>query len=156
VRRAFVVALAAAALAFALAASCTTEDLCGESPLCGAGGNVATNCEPACTVGPCSNSPTFQDCGDGGSCQIATGDPNSTRFFRSRAVCVVPGSSSCNPDAGPGPSCDGLGNVTGCSAYGRVILAPCSQAGLFFANAECCITGVNPDAGVPDGGDAGP
>jgi hypothetical protein len=156
-KKTFVLALLAAALSFALAVSCTSEDLCGQSPLCDA--NVATNCDPSCTVGPCSNSPTIRDCGEQASCQIASGDINSTRFFRARAVCVVSGSSGCDPDASTPPTCDGLGNIQGCSAYKQVIVAPCAQAGLFFDSSECCLhppDGGLPDAGAPDAGDAGP
>ena len=156
-----VLALLGAALAFGFSLSCSSEDLCGESPLCD--NNAATNCEPSCTVGPCSNAPFTEDCGQNATCQIATGDINSTQFFRSRAVCVVAGSSSCDPASSPAPTCDGLGNIQGCSAYKQVIIAPCDNAGLFFANSDCCTQpfdggtdGGLGDGGLPDGGDGGP
>ena len=151
-----------ALLAAALVLACASEDLCGESPLCDS--NQATNCEPGCTVGPCSNSPFTQDCGQGASCQVIPGDLNSTRFFRSRALCVLNDSDVCDPSSAPEPTCDGLGNVQGCSAYGRFIVARCSESGLFFADPACCSgdggtsDGGLPDGGAPDGGapDAGP
>jgi hypothetical protein len=138
-------------LAAALVLACAGADLCGQSPLCDE--NQATNCEPSCTVGPCSNSPFSQDCGEGATCQVLPGDINSTRFFRSRALCVVNGSDVCDPDTAPAPTCDGLGNVQGCSAYGHFVVTPCSESGLFFANAGCCSgDGGTSDGGLGDGG----
>ncbi|HLL52430.1 MAG TPA: hypothetical protein VK447_02730 [Myxococcaceae bacterium] len=134
-----------------LATGCPARDYCAESPLCE--DNRAINCEPICQVGPCSNGPKFRECGASATCRIVPGDPSSARFFRGRAVCVLPQTDVCDPATAPAPTCDGLGNITGCSAYRRVIVASCSQAGLFFAQPACCASGA--DGGVPDGGQGG-
>lgn len=143
-----------------LLSACTERDLCAETPLCEEG--RAINCESACTVGPCSNGPQFQTCGEAESCTIALGDQETQRFRRSRAVCAQ-GQEACEPATAAAPTCDSEGNVTGCSAYKRTIRVSCSQAGLFFEDAACCRGGTTPppaDGGVSDGGtsgsDAGP
>jgi hypothetical protein len=101
---------------------------------------------------------------------VVVGDTSSQRFFRSRALCIEDGSASCDPDTAGPPVCDGSGLVMCCSGYKRVIRASCSQAGLYFTNADCCRTGAQsdggtqtdggtqPDGGTSDGGspDAGP
>jgi hypothetical protein len=155
--RLFVALCAASVLVLA---GCESENLCGLSPLCRDG--QAINCDPSCTVGPCSNSPTFQDCpADTTTCVVALGDPSSTRFFRSRAVCQVTGSASCDPAVAGPPVCDGLGSVEGCSAYGEVIHASCESASTFFEDAACCSgpldggTDAGTDAGTDGGVDAG-
>lgn len=137
-------------------AGCESENLCGLSPLCRDG--QAINCDLSCTVGPCSNSPTFQDCpADTTTCVIAVGDQTSTRFFRSRAVCRLNGSASCDPAASAPPVCDGLGNVEGCSAYGEVIHVSCASASTFFEEAACCSEpfDAGTDGGTDGGSDAG-
>lgn len=140
---------AAAALALM---GCEEGNLCGLSPLCRDG--QAINCDPSCTVGPCSNSPTFQDCPeDTTTCVIAVGKQDSTRFFRSRAVCQLNGSASCDPSVSAPPVCDGLGSVQGCSAYGEVIVASCTSAATFFEDAACCSQPF--DGGTDGGADAG-
>jgi hypothetical protein len=150
------VALLAASLTVVALAGCPARDYCAESPLCE--DNRAVNCEPSCQVGPCSNGPKFRECGAQTRCEIRPGDPSSTRFFRARAVCVLPQTDVCDPATAPTPTCDGLGNITGCSAYKRVIVASCSQAGLFFASSACCASGPGDggtDGGTPDGGTGG-
>lgn len=136
-----------------LLSACTERDLCAETPLCEDG--RAINCESACTVGPCSNGPQFQACGEAEACTIVLGDQETQRFRRSRAVCAQ-GQDACDPTTASAPTCDSEGNVTGCSAYKRTIRVSCSQAGLFFENAACCRGGTTPppptDGGVPDGG----
>lgn len=149
-----------ASLALALlAGGCPSGDLCAQAPLCD--NNRTINCEPDCFSNPCSNGAKFHDCGAGATCEIRPGNLGSERFFRARAVCTVNGSDSCDPATAPAPTCDGLGNITGCSEYHRLTVAACSQAWLFFANAACCAGGGDggrPDAGPPDGGmsDGGP
>jgi hypothetical protein len=131
--------------------ACSDRDLCAEAPLCEE--NRAINCEPTCTVGPCSTGAHPLDCGDTATCTIVTGDLASPRFFRSRALCVQEGSASCDPATAPAPVCEGKTIVTGCSEYKRVIRASCSQSALYFSNAPCCLTGGGPgDGGVPDAG----
>ncbi len=148
--------------ALLLLSACSSSDLCAEAPSCDEEG-LAINCEPGCTVGPCSNGPQFQQCAEAEACSIVTGDINSPRFFRSRALCTQ-SADACDPATAAAPVCDGAGAVTGCSAYKRVIRISCSQAGLYFENAACCRGGTNPgppdagsgtDGGVPNGADGG-
>ena len=144
--------LALCATAVLALAGCESENLCGLSPLCRDG--QAINCDPLCTVGPCSNSPVFQDCpADTTTCTIAVGKQDSTRFFHSRAVCQVTGSASCDPETSEAPVCDGLGSVQGCSAYGEVIVVSCRSAATFFEDAACCSQPI--DGGTDAGTDAG-
>ncbi|MDY7228630.1 hypothetical protein [Hyalangium rubrum] len=136
--------------------ACNDRDLCAESPLCEE--NRAVNCEPSCTVGPCSNGPNILPCGESAMCSIVPGDINSQRFFRSRALCVQEGSASCDPTTSGAPTCDGQGAqgiISGCSEYKRVIRASCTQAGLYFSNTACC-QGEPTDGGTPDGGTSTP
>lgn len=139
-----------------LLSACTERDLCAETPLCEEG--RAINCESACTVGPCSNGPQFQTCGEAEACTVVLGDQETQRFRRSRAVCAQ-GQDACDPATAGAPTCDGERNVTGCSAYKRTIRVACSQAGLFFEDAACCrgVTTSPPptDGGLPDGGTSG-
>ncbi|XXF76482.1 hypothetical protein P2318_26005 [Myxococcaceae bacterium GXIMD 01537] len=135
-----------------LLCACSETDYCAEAPLCEDG--RAINCEPSCTVGPCSTGPHFQTCAESEACTIVPGDLTSSRYFRSRALCVQ-GAEACDPATAGPPSCDGQGSVTGCSGYKRVIHTSCSQAGLYFESAPCCRGAPNPstpDAGTPDGG----
>ncbi len=141
--------------------SCSSRDYCAEAPLCENG--QAINCERTCSVGPCSTGANIVDCGESATCSVVVGDINSPRFFHSRALCVADGSASCDPSTAGAPVCDGQGTVMGCSGYNRVIRASCSQAGLYFTNADCCRGGTQGDGGTPDGGspdggspDAGP
>ncbi|ADO74069.1 hypothetical protein [Stigmatella aurantiaca] len=137
--------------------ACSDRDLCTEAPLCEDG--RAINCEPSCPVGPCSTGPSSLACGESATCTIVPGDLASPRFFRSRALCVEEGSASCDPATAGPPVCPGDGLIQGCSAYKRVIRAPCAQAVLYFTNVACC-SGAGPvDGGTPDGGtssDGGP
>lgn len=140
-----------------LLSACSTSDPCNEAPKCD--GTLAINCEPSCLVGPCSNGAQFTTCTESETCTIIPGDVSSSRFFRSRALCVQ-GTGSCDPATSGAPTCDGQGNVSGCSAYKHVIHTSCSQAGLYFEDAACCRNGGTPgtpdagtsDGGVPDGG----
>ncbi len=147
--------------ALLLLSACSSSDPCAEAPLCDEEG-LAINCEPGCTVGPCSNGPQFQQCSEAETCTIVSGDINSPRFFRSRALCTQSG-EACDPATAGAPVCDGAGAVTGCSAYKRTIRIACSQSGLYFENAACCRGGNVPgpsdggtsDGGVPNGGGSG-
>jgi hypothetical protein len=134
-----------------LLSACSERDLCAETPLCEEG--RAINCESACTVGPCSNGPQFQTCGEGESCTVVLGDQETQRFRRSRAVCAQ-GEATCEPATAGPPTCDSEGNVTGCSAYKRTIRVACAQSGLFFENAACC-RGIVPPNTSTDGGTSG-
>lgn len=139
-----------------LLSACSSEPTCAEAPRCDEEG-VALNCEPSCTVGPCSTGPHLLQCGEGERCTVVTGDLGSAHYHRSRALCVQ-GGEACDPATAGAPVCDGTGMVTGCSGYKRVIRTACSQAGLYFENAGCCRSGSTPspsDGGVPDGGSAG-
>jgi hypothetical protein len=130
---------------------CSERDLCAEAPTCDE--NLAINCEPSCTVGPCSTGPHTLECGDNARCSVITGDTSSPRFFRSRALCIEEGNASCDPATAGEPVCEGTSVVTGCSGYKRVIRAPCSQSALYFTDAPaCCRGGGSGDGGVPDGG----
>jgi hypothetical protein len=134
-----------------LLSACSERDLCAETPLCEEG--RAINCESACTVGPCSNGPQFQTCGEAESCTVVLGDQETQRFRRSRAVCAQ-GEATCEPATAGPPTCDSEGNVTGCSAYKRTIRVACAQSGLFFENAACC-RGIVPPNTTTDGGTSG-
>ncbi len=135
--------------------SCSSRDYCAEAPLCEQ--DKAINCEPSCTVGPCSTGPNIVDCGGSASCSVVVGETSSPRFFRSRALCIEDGSASCDPATAPPPTCDGSGLVMGCSGYKRIIRASCSQAALYFTSADCCRATAQPDGGMPDGStDGGP
>jgi hypothetical protein len=136
--------------------SCASRDTCAEAPLCEE--DHAINCERSCTVGPCSTGANTVDCGASASCTVVVGDTTSPRFFRSRALCIEEGSESCDPAVAGAPLCDGQGLVVGCSGYKRVIRASCSQAALYFTNADCCRGSSTGDGGIPDGGspDGGP
>jgi hypothetical protein len=140
--------LSLAPLLFLLA--CSERDLCAEAPLCEE--DRAINCEPTCTVGPCSTGSHTLECGENATCSIVTGDVSSARFFRSRALCVQEGSASCDPATSGAPVCEGTSVVVGCSDYKRVIRAPCAQSALYFTNAPCCRGGGSGDGGVADGG----
>ncbi|MFL5319190.1 MAG: hypothetical protein ACJ790_06000 [Myxococcaceae bacterium] len=148
--------LAAAAVVTALfvlgLAGCPTDD-CANAPACQNG--KALNCVDSCSVGPCSTGANFRDCGQL-SCEVVIGNPASVRFSHDRALCVND-ATACDPKTAPPPQCDFKGSVSGCSQYGRNITADCAQAAVFFDNATCCLTNVNPDAGAPDSGtpDAG-
>ncbi len=128
--------------------ACSGRDLCAEAPLCEE--NRATNCEPTCTVGPCSTGAHTLECGEEATCSIVLGDPASARYFRSRALCVQEGSASCDPATAGAPVCEGNKVVTGCSGYRRIIRAPCAQSALYFTDAPCCRSGGN--GGGTDGG----
>lgn len=132
--------------------ACSDRDLCAESPLCEK--DQAINCEPTCTVGPCSTGPSVLECGGSAQCTIVPGDLSSSRFHRSRALCVEEGSESCDPATAAPPVCDGTGLIQGCSEYKRVIRASCSQAALYFTRTDCCRGGGGgqEDGGTPDGG----
>ncbi|HVG60086.1 MAG TPA: hypothetical protein VNA24_16125 [Hyalangium sp.] len=135
--------------------ACSDRDYCAEAPLCEQ--DKAINCEPSCTVGPCSTGPNTVECGSTASCSVVVGDTSSPRFFRSRALCIEEGTASCDPALSPPPTCDGAGLVMGCSGYKRIIRASCSQSALYFTTADCCRGIVQPDAGMPDGStDGGP
>jgi hypothetical protein len=132
--------------------SCSDRDYCAEAPSCDR--DLAINCEPSCTVGPCSTGPHLLECGDTASCTVVVGETSSPRFFRSRALCVEEGSASCEPTTAAAPVCDGQGAITGCSGYKRVIRAPCAQAALYFTESACCRNTGQPDGGT-DGGTGG-
>lgn len=132
--------------------SCNDRDYCAEAPSCDK--NLAINCEPSCTVGPCSTGPHLLGCGDFASCTVVVGETSSPRFFRSRALCVEDGTASCDPSTADAPVCDGQGAIIGCSGYKRVIRAPCAQAALYFTDSACCRNTSPPDGG-PDGGTGG-
>jgi hypothetical protein len=129
----------------ALLCACPERDYCAESPLCEEG--RAINCDALCTAHPCTNSPRVSTCGESARCTVVPGPPDSPRFYKSRALCVVESSDTCEPQAAPPPTCDALGRVQGCSAYRRTVVAPCSQAELFFESAPCCRSA--PDGGGP-------
>ena len=131
---------------------CSERDVCAEAPLCEE--DVAINCEPTCTVGPCSTGPHRLECGETATCAIVTGEVGSQRFFRSRALCVQEGTASCDPATAGAPTCEGTSVVVGCSEYKRLIRAPCGQAALYFTEAACCRGGGFPlDGGTTtDGG----
>ena len=130
---------------------CSERDLCAESPLCEE--NRAINCEPSCTVGPCSTGAHTLECGGQAMCSVVPGDVNSQRFFRSRALCVQEGNASCDPATAGAPVCEGTSVVIGCSGYNRLIRAPCAQSALYFTEAACCRGGGGGgDGGVPDAG----
>lgn len=133
-------------------AGCPGDD-CADAPVCRNG--KAVNCVSSCSVGPCSTGATIRDCGEQ-QCEVIAGDPQSIRFSIARAVCVND-PNACDPSTSGPPVCDLKGSVTGCSPYKRIITASCAQAAVFFADAPCCTTGVNADAGTVDAGvpDAG-
>lgn len=145
------------AWALVVGSGCPERDLCAEAPLCEEG--LAINCELGCSVGPCSNGPRIRECSARSECEIVPGPLSSTRFFRTRALCVLEATGTCDPATAPPPTCDGLGTITGCSAYRRVIEASCTQANLFFQDTSCCThppdAGTSGDGGTPgDGGTA--
>lgn len=132
-----------------LTSACSGGDLCSQAPRCD--GTEALNCEPTCTVGPCSSGPSVQECGEDTTCTVVPGDRNDPRFYRSRAVCAKE-LAACNPaDAAP-PVCEEGRFAVGCSAYRRTIRVSCSQAGLYFTQAPACCSGTGGDAGTPDAG----
>lgn len=139
------------ALLVLLTSACSGGDLCAQAPRCD--GSEAINCETACPVGPCSTGPTVQDCGEGATCTVVPGGRTDPRFYRSRAVCALD-LKACNPADAGAPVCEGERMVRGCSAYLRDIRVPCSQAGLYFAQAPACCQGGTADGGSPDAGTA--
>lgn len=139
------------ALLLALLTSACSGDLCSQAPRCD--DSEALNCEPACTVGPCSSGPIAQECAEDTTCTVVPGDRNDARFYRSRAVCAKE-LTACNPAEAAPPVCEEGRFAVGCSAYRRVIRVPCSQSGLYFAQAPACCSGVEGDAGTLDGGTA--
>ena len=151
--------LALPTLLLALFTSACSEDLCDEAPRCD--GSEALNCEPECTVGPCSSGPILQECTQGTTCTVVPGDRGDARFYRSRAVCAVT-LEVCDPATAAPPTCSDDRFVTGCGAHRRNIRVSCSQSALYFAQVPACCQ--NPgtgdggtDAGTDDGGvpDAG-
>lgn len=144
--------LALPTLLLALLTSACSGDLCAEAPRCD--GSEALNCEPACTVGPCSSGPILQECNEGTTCTVAPGDRSDARFYRSRAVCAV-SLDACDPATTAPPTCGGDRFVTGCSAYRRNIRVSCSQSALYFAQPPaCCMAAAPDDGGTPDAGTA--
>ncbi|HYH98043.1 hypothetical protein [Hyalangium sp.] len=133
--------------------SCSDRDYCAEAPRCDEA--YAINCEPSCTVGPCSTGPHLLECEAGERCTVVVGDSSSPRFFRSRALCVEEGSASCDPATAPAPVCEEQGVITGCSGYKRVIRTSCSQAALYFTESKCCRETPQVDGGPIDSTDGG-
>ncbi|MFY1830209.1 hypothetical protein ACN47A_30115 [Myxococcus fulvus] len=146
-----------------LVTACSDGNPCDQAPRCDEG--EALNCETACTVGPCSTGPVFQQCDRGATCTVVPGDRSDARFYRSRAVCAL-SLTQCDPATAPAPVCEDERFVTGCGAHRRDIRVFCSQSALYFDKVPtCCITGpgdggtdAGTDAGTGDGGipDAGP
>ncbi|AEI69009.1 hypothetical protein [Corallococcus macrosporus] len=141
--------LALPTLLLALLTTACSEDFCAQAPRCD--GSEALNCEPECTVGPCSSGPIFQECDQGTTCTVVPGSRTDARFYRSRAVCAVT-LEECEPETAAPPTCGADRFVTGCGAYRRELRVSCSQAGLYFAQAPACCQGPFPDDGGTDAG----
>ncbi|GHG63648.1 hypothetical protein [Comamonas sp. JC664] len=144
--------LALPTLLLALLTSACSGDLCSQAPRCD--GSEALNCEPECTVGPCSSGPLLQECTSGTTCTVVPGDLTDARFYRSRAVCAV-SLDACDPATAAASTCGEDRFVTGCGAHRRVIRVSCSQSGLYFAQAPACCQGAGPGDGGTDAGTGG-